>query len=264
VSELRKALDVSRNERDRLQAELARVAAERARLEAAEATVRQLRTELDAVTQAPAVDETDVRTNDLDALERKLRERGHRVAELEARGRDAERALRELLAEIRRRDEAQTELRASGPTQAEPRPADHDVAEPSGEATPAAGTADDVAGARPGEQAPAVPDAPPAVAAVEPGSSERGAPPGFVRLDVAESLRQQLEVQAQRCSTHLADLEAARWTIAALRHELAQAGSGEQTSELEQLEGALRAAQLELAQLRSRLGERAPGAGEGR
>jgi hypothetical protein len=65
-------------------------------------------------------------------------------------------------------------------------------------------------------------------------------------------LEADLELLAHRCATCQADLEAANWTIAGLRHQL-PTPEDDATPEVRKLEDALQAARTEIAELRARL-----------
>jgi hypothetical protein len=139
------------------------------------------------------------------------------VGQLEAELREARRVGRELVSDLEAmRTAGEPAAREAGPVGGRPEPA---------------------VGAAGGQSASAAPVAP---------GQDLGGP--------ETDLPQQLEALAQKCSGHQADLEAARWTIAALRHDLAlAAAAAEDPPEQRKLEEALRAAQLEVARLRSRL-----------
>ena len=217
IAELRRSLSTARNERDQARAEASEAGRLRTQLEEASRASSDAEQRLGRLTAGLGQDEAAAaHAQEIGELEGSLRERGERVVRLEAELGEARRVGRDLVAEL--------EAARAG--------------EPS-----ARGSAS--AAAQAPEQGQMPTDAS-AAGASEPGEADAA----------LGELRQQLEALTQKCSGYQADLEAARWTIAALRHDLTLAARAAEDGPAERkLEEALRAAQLEVARLRSRLGE---------
>jgi SAM-dependent methyltransferase len=164
---------------------------------------------------------TEALSADLDALEAQLRDRGHRITELERQLREGERVGKELLEEL----EA---LRAEGTSGA---------------------TNGGVAGAAGGGGVGAsLPQGPSFAPSAAPAPIEAAPlPPGSMP---------QLDFLADRAARAEADLQAARWRITQLEQSLAAEERGEHTPDAVQLhlEQALLAAHQELAALRRAVG----------
>lgn len=224
VEELKKSLAAARNECSALQVRVEGVERLEQDLAAAERARHQAEERLAGLVAGSADDAAaEACARDVGRLEHGLRERGRRVAELEQRLQESARAGHELLREVVR-----TRARLTGDPGEE-----RDVAD------------------RP-ESSPGVP------------SSDGGVREAEPAVEVAErigDLESEAELLRQRCSACQADLEAAQWTIAGLRHELSTAAD-EATPEVRKLEEALRAARAEVAELRahqrSREGRDAP------
>lgn len=226
LAELKKTLAATRNERAALQVRAD--AAERLErdLAAAESARKQSEQRLNQAL-AGGLDEAaaEAHARDVAMLEAALEERGRFVAELEHRLRESARAGTELLRRAARLEAAAASRDASsGPLVANA----------------------DSAGA--GVLADRSDDAQSEADAAEPdGGVEESAA-------IEANLRAELELLAQQGAASRADLEAARWTIAGLRHQLA--ADAETTPELRKLEEALRDARAEIAELRGRLRQR--------
>jgi hypothetical protein len=167
---------------------------------------------------------------EINALEAKLRERGHRITLLERELREGVRIGKELIDEIEAR---------GGFT----------VAEPDGSADGGPGTPEPEVG--PAEP-PAPPPAPPALVAPAPS----GPTPAVVA---------QLDTLALRAARAEADLKASEWRIAQLEHQLVAEERGYRephTVEL-QLEQALLSAQQEIASLKRAIGPEGGHVGRG-
>lgn len=256
LGELRKSLAAARTERDQLREPAAQ--AERLRRELAAAQEALAQRASASSEMAADGEQAATHAREIAELEETLQERGRRIAQLDALLAEAQRTGRELVRELAQRHEAG----------AIPGPAELDtvatpVVEPVEPAEPSLD--DDVAAAElepsrefASQEAPAprvemrrttIPPPPPA-AATE-------------RSDAAVAdLQLQLELLSQKCSTYQADLEAARWTIASLRHEVAQAATPSDAPDGRKLEDALRSAQLEIARLRGRLRDLGADTGE--
>jgi hypothetical protein len=228
LAELKKTLAATRNERaalavraemaDRLEKDLA--AADLARRQAEE-RLAQL------VEDGSAGAAAGVHERDVARLETALQDRGRRVTELERRLRQSVRAGREL---VRTLDRVQSST-------ADPVSTDE-------VSTAVAVDGEPIAGDDPTQPVTTPPDAAARSSAVE-GSSP-GEPATVARLEA------DLELLAHRCATCQADLEAANWTIAGLRHQL-PTPEDETTPETLKLEDALQAARAEIAELRAQL-----------